>query len=181
MSNKKSSTAIDDEKKKASNLYNALGSDSKSVFYTTDIIATLVITLVRKARNSLYRKDIVFVNIYNGLENNKILLEKVPLIAPFVEKKQNIIRTMLYSFSRPFEALQSDIAYISFLARSAVDPKFSLLFVDFLTSKIYKYPIKKINLLAKKNRIILQRQRKKRLGKKRLNKSEIETKNHRRT
>ena len=60
MSNKKSSTAIDDEKKKASNLYNALGSDSKSVFYTTDIITTLVITLVRKARNSLYRKDIVF-------------------------------------------------------------------------------------------------------------------------
>ena len=146
MSNKKSSTAIDDEKKKASNLYNALGSDSKSVFYTTDIITTLV----RKARNSLYRKDIVLVNIYNGLENNKILLEKVPLIAPFVEKKQNIIRTMLYSFNRPFEALQSDIAYISFLARSAVDPKFSLLFVDFLTSKIYTYPIKKINLLAKK-------------------------------
>ena len=34
---------------------------------------------------------------------------------------------MLYSFSRLFEALQADIAYISFLARSAVEPKFCLL------------------------------------------------------
>ena len=49
----------------------------------------------------------------------------------------------LYSFSRPFEALQADIAYISFLARSAVDPKFCLLFVDLFTSKIYLHPMKK--------------------------------------
>ena len=32
MSNKKSLTAIDDEKKKAINLYNALVNDSKSIF-----------------------------------------------------------------------------------------------------------------------------------------------------
>ena len=36
----------------------------------------------------------------------------------------------LDSFCRPFQALQSDIAYISLLARSAVNPKFCLLFVD---------------------------------------------------
>ena len=36
MSNEKSSTAIDDEKKKATNLYNALVNDSKSVCYATD-------------------------------------------------------------------------------------------------------------------------------------------------
>ena len=65
MSNKKSSTAIDDEKKKATNLYNALVNKSKNVFYATDEITK---TLVRKARNSLYKKDIVFVNIYNGLK-----------------------------------------------------------------------------------------------------------------
>ena len=75
MSNKKSLTAIDDEKKKATNLYNALVNDSKSVFYAANEITN---RLVRKARNSLYKKDIVFVNIYNGLENKKFLLEKVP-------------------------------------------------------------------------------------------------------
>ena len=66
MSNKKSSTAIDDENKEATNLCNALVNDSKSAFYATDKITK---TLVRKARNSLYKKDIVFVNMYTGLEN----------------------------------------------------------------------------------------------------------------
>ena len=48
------------------------------------------------------------------------------------------------------QALQADIGYISFLARSAVDPKFCLSFVDLFTSKIYTYPMKTRNLLAKK-------------------------------
>ena len=85
MSNEKSSTAVDNEGKKATNLCNALVNDSKSVFYSTDKITK---TLVRKGRNSLYEKDIVFVNIYNGLE--KILPEKVPLNGPFVEKKKTL-------------------------------------------------------------------------------------------
>ena len=53
------------KRKKTTNLYNANVNDSKSVFYATD---TITKTLVRKARNSLYKKDIVFVNIYNGLK-----------------------------------------------------------------------------------------------------------------
>ena len=100
MSNKKSLTAIDDEKKKAINLYNALVNDSKSVFYAADKIAK---TIIKKARNSLYKKDIVVVNIYNGLENKKFLPEKVPLNTPFVEKKQNITCTTLYSFNLVFQ------------------------------------------------------------------------------
>ena len=86
----------------------------------------------------------MFVNILNGLEDKKILPEKVPLNAPFVEKKkkQKNIGTTLYSFSRPLEALQADIAYISLLARSAVNQEFCL-FLDLFTSKIYTYPIKK--------------------------------------
>ena len=55
MSNEKSSTAIDDKKKKATNLYNALVNDS------TDKRTK---TLVRKARNSLCKKDIIFVTIF---------------------------------------------------------------------------------------------------------------------
>ena len=61
-----------------------------------------------------------------------------------LSEKKNIIRTTLHSFTRPFEALQADIA------RSVVDPKFCLSFVDLSTSKIYTYPMKKRNLLAKK-------------------------------
>ena len=55
MSNKKSSTATDDDKKKAINLYNALVNDSKRVFYATDKIKILI----KKARIALYQKDIV--------------------------------------------------------------------------------------------------------------------------
>ena len=125
----------------------------QKMFYATDKITK---TLIKKARNSLHKKDIVFVNIYNGLEKKKLLLEKVPLNTSFVEKKQDIFRTTLHSFSRPFEALQADIAYISFLARSAVDPKFCLLFVDLFTSKIVTYPMKKRNLLAKKMELFIK-------------------------
>ena len=65
MSNKKSSTVTEDEeeKKKARNLYKALTNDSESVFYEANKTTK---TLV--ARNSLYKKDTVFVNIYNNLE-----------------------------------------------------------------------------------------------------------------
>ena len=74
----------------------------------------------------------------------------MPLSTLFVKKRQNIIRTTLYSFRGSFQALQADIAYISFLPKSAVDPKFCLLFVDLFTSKIYTYLMKTRNLLAKK-------------------------------
>ena len=57
---------------------------------------------------------------------------------------------MLYSFNASAQALQADIAYISFLARSAVDPKFCLVFADLFSSKIYTCPMKKRNILAKK-------------------------------
>ena len=71
----------------------------------------------------------------------------------------------LYSFSRTFEALQADIAYIDFLATSAVDPKFCLLFADLFTSQIYRYPMKEKYILAKKVKSFYKDIEKKRLGK----------------
>ena len=110
----------------------------------------------------------VFVNIYNGLENKNILTEKIPFNTPFVERGEDIIRMTLYSFHRPFEALQADIAYISFSAKSAVDPKFCLLFIELFISKIYTYLMEKRNLLAKKMEEFYNDTDKKRLGKMRL-------------
>ena len=112
--------------------------------------------------------NIVFVNIYNGLENKNILTEKIPFNTPFVERGEDIIRMTLYSFHRPFEALQADIAYSSFSAKSAVDPKFCLLFIELFISKIYTYLMEKRNLLAKKMEEFYNDTDKKRLGKMRL-------------
>ena len=72
------------EKKKARNLYKALTNDSKNVFYATNKITK---TLVKRARNSLYKKDNVFVNIFNKLEKIDFLEpETLPLSTPFVKK-----------------------------------------------------------------------------------------------
>ena len=82
--------------------------------------------------------------MYDNLdkENKKIesLLEKPPLKMQFIEKRSDIDRSTLYSFDGSFQLLQADIAYISFC----------LLFVDLFTSKIYTFPMKTGNLLAKK-------------------------------
>ena len=67
--------------------------------------------------------------------------ENLPLVTPFVDKRTNIDRLTLYSFSKPFEALQADIADLRFLAKSAV---------DLFTSKIYVFPMKNRSLLGKK-------------------------------
>ena len=123
MSNKKLSIATNDEKK-AINLYNVLVYDQKGIFYATDKVTK---TLIKKAKKLLYKKDIIFANIYNGLENEKFLQKNYILILDLSKKKENILGMTLCSFHRPFKALHADIAYISFLARSAVDPKFCLL------------------------------------------------------
>ena len=111
-------------------------------------------SLIRKAKNSIYGKDKVFFNMYDNLdkENKKIelLLEKPPLTTQFIEKRSDIDRSTLYSFDGPFQLLQADIAYMSFLVKSAVGPKFCLLFVDLFTSKIYTFLMKTRNILAKK-------------------------------
>ena len=99
----------------------------------------------------------MFVDIYNNFsDDNKppVLSEAPPPTTQFVEKTEDIDRSTLYSFDGPFQLLQADVAYTSFLATSAGDPKFCLLFVDLFTSKTYTCPIKNKNLLAKKMEIL---------------------------
>ena len=149
--NKKSSIAIENDKKRIKNLYDALTNDTNTIFYATSQITK---NLIRKAKNSIYEKDKVFFNMYDNLdkENKKIesLLENPPLTTQFIEKKKWYWSSTLYSSDGPFQLLQADIVYISFLAKSTVDTKFCLLFVDLFTSKIYTFPMKTRKLLAKK-------------------------------
>ena len=81
-------------------------------------------------------------------EINKIHPEPaIPSHIPFVEKKAEIDRSMLYSFGGPFELLHDDIR---FFAKSVVDPLYCLLIFDLFTQKISTYPMRKRNLLSKK-------------------------------
>ena len=100
------------------------------------------------------KKVKVFFNMYDNFDkenkNIKSLLDKPPLTTQFIWKRRDIDRSTLYSFDGPFQLLQADIAYTRFLAKSPIDPKFCLLFVNLFTSKMYTFPIKTRHLLAKK-------------------------------
>ena len=98
-------------------------------------------------------------------KNIESLLEKPPLTMQFIGKRRDIDRSTLYSFDGPFQLLQADIAHIRFLAKSPTDPKFCLLFVNLFTSKMYTFPIKTRQLLAKKMEQFYNDTQKKRNGK----------------
>ena len=141
------------EQKKVKNLYKPLQRDDESVFYTSEKINN---TLIKKAKRSNYSKDKVFLNLYKQLENSVNIKESsdepliIPTYLPFVEQKKVFNRSTLYIINSPFDLLHADIADLRFLAKSAIDANYCLLFVDLFTQKIYTYPMKKRNLLAKK-------------------------------
>ena len=56
--NKKSSIGIQNDQKRIKDLYNALTNDANSIFYATSQITK---NLIRKAKNSVYEKDQVFL------------------------------------------------------------------------------------------------------------------------
>ena len=74
----------------------------------------------------------------------------IPIKTPFVEKKDEVDRSNLYSFDGPFQFLQADVGNLEFLGKSAADPRYSLLFVDLFKSKVYVYPMKLRKLIAVK-------------------------------
>ena len=81
-------------------------------------------------------------------DNHNII---APSDTPFVEQKNDIKRSTMYSFKGSFEILHGDIAYIIFyLAKSAVDLNYCLLLLDLFTSKLYTYLIKNRSFLKKK-------------------------------
>ena len=157
---------IDGKNKRVQDLFRFLQNDPKSVFYTTNKIPK---SLLKKAKMAPYNKDGVFIKLYEQIEDKKFYKnENLPLVTPYIDKKSNIDHSMLYSISRPFEALHADIADLRFLAKSAVDPKYCLLIVDLFTSKSYVYPMKNRSLLAKKMEIFHNNIQPKRTGKTRL-------------
>ena len=102
------------------------------------------------------------------MEDKDFYKNENSLVTPFVDKRTNIDRSTLYSFSKPFEALQADIADLRFLAKSAVDPEYCLLIVDLFTSKTYVFRMKNRSLLAKNLEVFFNEIQPKRTGKMRL-------------
>ena len=132
---------MDDEQKQVKNLFKKLINDQNSVFYSSDKITR---TLLNKGRKSSYQKDKVFYKIFNLIEDKDIIYDfdtdkpKLPFSTPFVEQKKDIDRSSsLYSINGPMQFFHADLAYLQFLAKSAVDAKYVLVCVDLFSSKIY--------------------------------------------
>ena len=109
-------------------------------------------SIINKAYESAYEKDVVFVNLYKKLEDKNFYQKKeiLPLVTPFFNQKSTVDNSTLYSIRKPFDLVHGNIADTRFLAKSAVDPKYCLLLVDLFTAKIYVYPMKNRSLLGKK-------------------------------
>ena len=139
------------EEKQMKNLFQKLINDEKSVFFSSDRITK---TLLNKGRKSSYEKDKVFYSLFKNVEDKNIIYDKneerVLFYTPYVPQKKNIDRSTLYSVNGPLQFFHADIAFLKFLAKSAVDPKYALLCVDLFTSKIYVYTMKKRSNLVNK-------------------------------
>ena len=134
--------------KRAKNLCNALKKDDESVLFASEKINK---QLIKKIKRSKYEKDIIFLRLYNTIENvNLDEKEEIPTFVPFIENKKDIDNSTLYSFNGPFQLLHADIADIRSFSKSEADPHYCLLFDDLFTQKIYTFPMKKRNLLKKK-------------------------------
>ena len=98
-----------------------LQKDPRSTFYS---LGNLSRSILNKAKKSTYDKEKVFVNLCNQLEDKNFYQNNnLTLFTPFVNKRSNIDRSTLYSFSKHFELLHADIADIRFFEKSAVDTK----------------------------------------------------------
>ena len=154
--------------KRTNNLFNTLQKNPKSIFY---LVGNVSRTLFNKASKSTFEKDKVFVSLYDQLENKnfkKSNQDNLPITTPFYDFKSNVDHSALYSVGKPFELLHADIADTRFLAKSVVDPKYCLLLVDLFTSKVYIYPMKSRNLLAKKMKLFYEDVKNKRTGRMRV-------------
>ena len=98
--------------KRTINLYNVLKKDEESVLFASERLNK---QLIKKIKRSKYNKDIIFLRLYNQIENvNLDEKEQIPTFTPFVENKKDIDKSTLYSFNGHLQLLHADIADIRF-------------------------------------------------------------------
>ena len=94
--------------------------------------------------------------------------EKKPISikTKFVEKRDDIDRSTLYSFDSPFQLLHADVGNLEFLGKSATNLKYCLLFVGLFKSKVYIYRMTSRKSILNKMEIFYQEVEGKRKGQK---------------
>ena len=130
-------------------LFKKLQTDAKSMLFTEETINE---KMLKKLKKSTYVRHKEFVNLsVNSVDSSEDDEKKsLPINTVFVEKKDDIDRSTLYSFDGPFQLLHADVGNLEFLGKSAADQKYCLLFVDLFTSKVYVYSLRSRKSIAAK-------------------------------
>ena len=82
-------------------LFKKLQTDAKSILFSEEIINDKVL---KKLKKSKYNKDIEFVNLFtSNIDFSDDEKKSIPLKTAFVEKKDDIDRSTLYSFDGSFQ------------------------------------------------------------------------------
>ena len=138
---------------KVKKLFNRPQTDSKSVVFIQEQLND---KLLKKLKNSKYKKDEEFVNRFNLLVGNKVDFNKkrdeysIPIKAEYIKKSDDIDHCTLFSIQALFDLMHADVGDLRFLGKFAADPKYCLLLVDLFTSKVYVYGMKNRSLIPLK-------------------------------
>ena len=93
--------------------------------------------MLKKNKKSKYETDIGFFKLFdrniNFLDDEKVT---IPIKITFFKKIENIYRSACYSFDGPFQLLHADVGNLEFLGKLTNDPKYCLLLVELMTSKV---------------------------------------------
>ena len=107
------------------NLLKKLQTDAKSVLFAK--VSSINDKILKKLKKSRYNKDIEFENLFKSnidfLDAEK---KSIPIKTTFVEKKDDIDRSTLYSSDGPFQLLHANVGNLEFSGKSATNPKYFL-------------------------------------------------------
>ena len=129
------------EFKKAKNIFNKLKFDpcSVSVAFPEEILDKKLLARLKKSK---YIEDKYFFKLVNLINNNNVIFNVDNVNRTDYVGEKDIDRSMLYSFSRPFDLIYADVGNLEFLGKNATFPRYVLVVVDLFSSKVYTYPMK---------------------------------------
>ena len=109
---------------KLKKLFNRLQTHSKSMLFIQDKLNDY---LLKKLKNSKYKKDKEFANRFDLLVDKKTDFNKrndvysVPIKPEYVKISDDIDRSTLYSIHAPFDLLHADVGDLQFLGKFAAE------------------------------------------------------------
>ena len=97
--------------------------------FAEEILDKKLLLKLKKSKHVEYKKLV-------NLNNSNVIFEPENVKrTDYVEKKQEIDHSRLYSFDAPFQLFHADVGNLEFLGKNATFPQYVLVLVDLFSSK----------------------------------------------